>query len=280
MEARIESIHGIRSLGRLTMKRYIRILLQYANYELKYEMEFRLVTLSYFVFGFIWVLTTFVSINIIFDQAGTIAGWTREEAILLVLVYYVTSTLIKNYITPSLVEFIDRVRLGDLDFLLIKPVDPQFLIVVQKMQIFTSLRAVFMLALLIFYIIKLHIILNAQLVIGTILLSVVGLIGMYAFFFMIATLGIWLENIWNLEDLLSDSLDISKQPMQIYPRAIRVVLIYALPLIGISAIPTAFMLHKLDTFTAITFGVAMIALFVLSRLFFQFSLNRYSSASS
>jgi ABC-2 type transport system permease protein len=278
MAARLEGIHGIWTL--IPMKRYINLFLQYANYETKYELEFRLITISYFLFSFVWVFTTYIVINLIYGQAGTIAGWTREEALLLVLVYYVTSTLIKNYVTPSLVEFIDRIRLGDLDFLLIKPVDPQFLIVVQRMQVFTSTRAIIIFGLLIFYLAKLHIALSLMQIFVTSLLAVAGLIGLYSFFFMIATLGIWLENVWNLEELFSDSLDISKQPMQIYPQAIRTVLLYALPLIGISAVPTAFMLHKLDAVTVVSFGVAMIALFIISRLFFRYSLSHYSSASS
>lgn len=262
------------------MKRYFSLFHQFATYAIKSELEFRISTLSHFLFSFVWVFTTYIVINVVYSQAGKVAGWTRQDALLLLLVYYITSTIIKNLVTPSVIEFVEKIRRGDLDFMLTKPVDTQFLISVQKMRVITSTRSIVMFVLLLVYMMQIHL-QPGLLQIGTaIVVAIAGIIGMYALYFFIATLSIWLENVWNIDEIFMDALEMSKHPYQIYPQALRSVLIYIFPVAAISSLPTAALLNRLDPFLAVTFILSSLVLFFLSRKFFHFAIRSYRSASS
>lgn len=262
------------------MKRYLSLFKQFATYATKAELEFRLSTMSYFVFSFIWVFTTYIVVNVVYSRAGKVAGWTREEALLLVLVYYVTSSIIKNFVTPSVIELVEKIRKGELDFILTKPVDTQFLLAMQKLRIVTSSRALVMFTLLIIYMSRIN--LHPDLLqIGTaVVVAIAGIIGMYAFYFFIATLSIWLENMWNIDEVFIEALEMSKHPYQIYPPALRTALIYVFPVVAISSLPTVALLNRLDPLLAITFVISSFVLLFLSRKFFYFAVKRYASASS
>lgn len=277
MEQRREVLHGLWSLN---MKRYFLLLSKFFSYAVKAELEFRLSSVSLILFSYVWIYMTYVLLNITFAQAGKVAGWSREEALLLVLIYYVTSTVIRSYVNPSLMDFVEKIRKGELDFVLTKPVDTQFLLSLQKMNVIISLRGLVMFGVVIYYVHRLQLGVGPIEIGQAVLLATVGIIGIYSFFFIIATLAIWLENIWNLEEIFYEAFEVSKQPLDIYPKVIRATLLYVFPIIGISSLPALALLHRLDPVLGVSFVVSCLILFIVSRAFFYFAIRRYASASS
>lgn len=261
------------------MYRYFLLLKSFFVISIKRELEYRTNTVLSVAFSFVWVGTTYLVLSVVFGQAGKIAGWSLSDTTLLIMVYYVISTILRTFVTPSIVDFAQSIRLGRLDLLLTKPVDTQFMTSCQKLNLIRSLRGFLMFGVLILYIQHSYPI-SFPIAALAFMFGILGVLGMYALYYILATTSFWLENIWNLEEIFFSMLEVGKQPFDIYQGPLRLIALYIIPVAGIGAIPTLIMLHRISPLSLTLFAIATICLFIFSRIFLFFALRRYASASS
>ena len=110
------------------LKRYARLLGSLARYTLAREMSFRgnfLVKVSVEV---IWLGIMLAFYRTVFAKTNAIAGWNEPEYLFFVGCYFALNGLIETLFLENCNDFAEMVRSGDLDFLLLKPIDEQFLI--------------------------------------------------------------------------------------------------------------------------------------------------------
>jgi len=261
------------------MKRYLTLLHNFLVISLKRELEYRTNTILSVLFSFVWVVTTYIITTVVFGQAGKIAGWSIHDAILLILVYYVISTFLRTFIAPSIIDFSQNIRLGKLDLLLTKPVDVQFMTSCQKLNMIRSIRGFFMFVVLMLYATQYYPISLFTACLAFVF-GILGILGMYAAYYLLATASFWFENIWNLEELFMSMYEAGKHPFDIYQGPLRAVALYILPVAGIGAIPTLIIRHAISPFTLALFACSTLFLFFLSRIFLRYALRQYTSASS
>ena len=72
--------------------------------------------------------TALAGLAVVFSYTDSLHGWTPDEMLALVGVYFIVGGMIGLVIEPSLEQFITSVRDGTLDFTLTKPEDAQFLV--------------------------------------------------------------------------------------------------------------------------------------------------------
>ena len=60
-------------------------------------------------------------------------GWTEAEYLFFVGCFFAINGLIETFFLDNCNEFAELVRTGDLDFLLLKPIDEQFLVTCRRM---------------------------------------------------------------------------------------------------------------------------------------------------
>ena len=65
------------------------------------------------------------ALAIVFNQTDTLAGWYPTELIALVGIYILVGGLINLVIQPSMNRFMEDIRMGTLDFMILKPEDAQ-----------------------------------------------------------------------------------------------------------------------------------------------------------
>lgn len=260
--------------------RNIKLIASFLAYAFKRELEFRFNLTFFFVFHLIWIATSVIGVILIFNQAGTIAGWNRNQAILLILIYYLTSTFIKAFVIPGASSLSELVRKGDLDFVLTKPVDNQLFISLQRIYLNQFFRFTIILIIVPFYLRSINITINTSTLMLASLTALTGIIGLHGIFTIIACLSFWLENIWNLNDFFHDILDVSKRPVDIFRGITQQIAIFVIPVGLIASIPTKVLLRQIHWNFALYSIFTSLALFFLSRFFFKFALRHYSSASS
>lgn len=261
------------------MYRYLLLLKSFLVISVKRELEYRTNTILNVLLSFVWVGTTYLILSVIYSQAGKIAGWSMNDTMLLVMVYYVISTILRTFITPSIIEYATNIRLGKLDLLLTKPVDIQFMTSFQKMNLIRSLRGFLMFGVLLYYVQHYYPVSLFTAALAFIF-GFLGILGMYALYYIFATACFWFENIWNLEEIFFSMLEAGKQPFDIYQGSLRLIALYILPVAGIGAIPALIILHHISPLTLFFFACATIGLFIASRIFLHFALRQYTSASS
>lgn len=262
------------------MMKSIWLFFPFLNFAVKKELEFRFNLVFFVFFDLLWITISLISVVLIFRQAGTIAGWTQSEAILIILVYYLSGSIIKTFIVPAAEELSDLIRLGKLDLFLLKPAAVKPLVMFSSMYLHELVRFFLMLGVLPWYLrqIQLEVSLAQWLIFAAIsALSVIGFAGIY---FAVAATSFWFQNTYNLGDFFRETLDVSKRPIDIFPGIFRQFITFVIPLGLVASVPTQVLLGKASNSILIWSAIGTAAISLFSHAFFQFSLRRYSSASS
>lgn len=260
--------------------RILKLVWSFLKYAAKGELEFRFNVAMFLLFDLLWFTTSLIGVVLVFRQAGTVAGWTQAEAVLLVLVYYVTSSLIKVLVIPGAESLAELVRRGEFDHYLLRPVDPQFLVSIRTLRVHELFRMILAFALLPWYLGVMDIAVTVPQGLLFVAVTVLGAVGLYGAYFAIATLSFWIENLFNVGDLFREMLDVAKRPSDIFTGAASTVATFVIPVGLVATIPTKVILGTIDRPALFWALASSAALFLVSRLLFTAALRRYSSASS
>lgn len=262
------------------MIRYLRLFLSFAKNCFLGELEFRANFVMWIGVNIFWSLVTLLLADMVFGQAQTIAGWTKYEGLILFATQMIFASLLWVFILPNVIKFSLLIRKGELDFVLVKPVSPRFLVATRLVE-FDNLPRAAILPFLIGHFLRLGGFYPSGFqVLGYTVLLVLGLFIFANFLFVLMTTNFWFTNIFNLESLADAVLDLGRFPAQIFTGFAKIVLVYLVPAIFIATIPVQFLLGKSSptVFFYATFVAA--ASYVVSHQFWRLALRHYSSASS
>jgi ABC-2 type transport system permease protein len=244
------------------------------------EQEFRFNLLIWTVMDFIFFGLTVVSVELIFGQVDSIAGWSREEVLLLICVHGLFFDFLWTFILQNLLSFSHYIRKGELDFALLKPVNLRFLVSTRYFEFDHWLRIIFLIFLLFKLLRRIPVQLTIFSWLNFSLLFFLGLFIFYNFYFMITTTNFWFINIYNLEDLFHEISQVGRVPVYVFQRGMRFIFTYIIPVAFIATFPVQVLLGRSDSkITVLALVLALISFF-LSQKFWNFALKHYSSASS
>src|SRR3981081_2958856 len=106
---------------------YVRIVRTFVGAEMKTELAYRL----NFVLGILEMVlvigTSIGAVLVLFSQTKSLNGWSLPQMIALTGVYYLVQGGVNLVFSPSFEKLMEHVRLGTLDFTLLKPAHTQFL---------------------------------------------------------------------------------------------------------------------------------------------------------
>lgn len=242
-------------------------------------MEFRLNLIIWTLMGFFDLGLVVVSVGLIFGQVEAVAGWTRNEVMLLVLVVTLFNDFLWTFVLQNLNNFSGLVRNGNFDFYLLKPVNTRFLTSTRYFEFDHYLK----ITVLLFFIFKIAIQnygLTALSALGFISLLFLGLVIFYNIFFIFTTTNFWFVKLFNLGDLFGHIIEAGRVPVYAFQKGMKSFFIYVLPVAFIATFPTQFLLGR-GSFDLIVLGIFLAVItFIFSHWFWHYALRHYSSASS
>lgn len=230
-------------------------------------------SLAWGFFQIVWVLLLTSKIKSAF-------GWTREEMILIVVVYNVILGFFHCFFSRNFDRFSMMVDRGELDTILVKPADSQFLISFWVIGYSSLARALFNLIILFYLLAKMQIAITLINILGFFFLSIFGVILLYSVWFVVSTLIIWFPRLSNLIDLLHNLTGISRFPPEMIYGFKSFVLLFLVPFTLTIAIPTKVLFNKVLSGDIGLLVFLSLLFFWLSRKFWQYALRYYTSASS
>lgn len=213
----------------------------------------------------------------IFGHVTTLNGWTYAQAILVLAIFQLTDDVSTSTLRSNVRQLPRLVQFGQLDTLLVQPVDPQ-LNLLRRFD-FHKIGG-FIGGLLVFaYALSLHAVSPLMAIGLTLLFVAIGYALHWAIIFGLCTLGIWIPRIENIVHLAYTILDLALLPTSAYGRIPGQLFTFVLPLAVIATIPAELILGTANM-TTVVIAVAIVGiLFLLSRAFFFWALKSYSSAS-
>jgi len=224
-------------------------------------------------------LISLLFLLLIKEQVTTVGGYTNDEMVVFFLTYQLIDVTSQS-ILRNVYQFGSQVKSGELDFLLIKPLNPLFRILTDKPDINDllflfpmTIGSAYLLSTLSLSITPLSAVLFAVLFINGLILA----LALHIFIVAIAVSIVEIEGVvWLYRDITA----LGRFPVTIYHESLRLALFFLVPIGLMTTVPAQVLLNtKLSVSLPLVFVITGATL-ILSVLFWKYSLKKYSSASS
>ncbi len=218
---------------------------------------------------------------ILFGQVKTVQGWTFPQALALLGVYQMIGALRTLFIGPSLETLAGQfgeIFAGSFDFTLLKPVHTQFLVSFRAWRLWSLVDLLLSAIILGAAVAQLGGQMTTMRLASFVIALVSSLTILYSIMLILASLMFWYQGTSFL--MIFDGLvQLGRYPVGIYPRWLRMLLLWVVPLGFITTVPAQALTGQL-TGMLLGGGVALaVGLLVLASILFRLSLRRYVGAS-
>ncbi len=228
----------------------------------------------------VWGVFSFIFIFLLTSKSSVMFGWKREELILLMGLYnIVIGGVFHMFFSRNFDKFALTIHFGQLDQILLKPIDSQFLLSSLNIGFTQISRIILGIGVAVYMINVLHLHVTIFHAVAFIALSVIGLILLYSIWFLVLTLTVWFTRLSNLVQLLYHLNDLTRFPPQMFS-SIKNYIFFVIPFTFVLVTPAKAILQNLTLIEVGELFVLSFLLFYLSRLFWKFALRYYTSASS
>lgn len=259
------------------VQKYWRVFWTFRRLTLMWLLEYRADFVFWSFVSVMWTVFNYFFIGVFASVKGEIAGWTVPQLMILLSTYTILDSFTWGWFYQNMMKYTSFVYDGRLSDLLVKPIDTQFLLMIQDNTYNNFLRLVIGVGTLFGSIWWWQIpvsFLNAGLYFGLLLVSLTFI---YSLWFLIATCTFWVERLNNIHEILPGFRQVYQLPRTIFTGWLSVLFSLVFPLALITSVPSEilFSLQALPWavyLTTVTFFLA-----ILSRVFFKVSLAKYTS---
>lgn len=264
--------------------KYLSLLGHLALYTLNRELSLRgnfLVKVSVEV---LWLGVLIAFYRTVFARTSHVANWSEAEYFFFVGCFFALNGLIETLFLENCNEFAELVRTGNLDFLLVRPIDEQFLITLRRIDWGTAPNVLMGAILMVIALIQKGWAFD-PLKVGVFLLTFAcGTAIAYSFMVFLTSLSVWMVRNQSLMEMWWLFSSLARYPREIFAGPLAEPLgnffTYIVPILVVSNVPANAMVRVLDPGMVVLTVVAAVVLLFLSRRFFQRALRSYRSASS
>jgi ABC-2 type transport system permease protein len=259
---------------------YLRLFLVFLRINLLSEMAYRINFLMQLLQTVLELSTALLGLAVVFSYTQTLGGWSPNEVLALVGVYFLVGGMIGVAINPAMDHLIDSVRDGTLDFVLAKPADAQMLVSVQRIGIWKSIDIVLGCIVLATALVRLGTQTGVWQAGAFGVMLFAGGIIIYSFWLMLATLSFWFVRVENILMIFQSMYEAGRWPISLYPGWLRFALTFVVPVAFATTVPAEALTGRLSVATIlVTLGSAVV-LFLLSRTVWKVGLRQYTGTSA
>ncbi len=258
----------------------LRVFLASLRISLQAEMAYRADWFGRLVQSIVNIATTLGAIFVVFQHTESLAGWRMAEITALLGVYYVVLGLVDAVLSPNMSRLLREVRDGSLDFLLIRPVNAQFLASVRQLVLWRFTEVALGLVLTAYSLHRVAGGVGAGRAALFALMLACGMVILYSVWLALVTTSFWFIKIMNIEEIVWQALEAGRYPIDIYPRWLRFGLSYIIPVGFVVTVPSRSLLGALHPGDVVAAVLVAGVTFVLASAFWRAGLRRYSGASA
>jgi ABC-2 type transport system permease protein len=266
---------------------YIRVFLTFARNSLVRDMTFRGNFLIDAVSSLLWVIPQAILYLQVYRFTHAIGGWDKYQFYAFFATGLVMNSMVQTFFMTNVDEFTDLIRTGGLDFILLKPIDTQFLVSLRRIDWSSLANLVAGLAILAYSLAHLA---HVPGLLQALLYAVYLICGIAIYYSLMITLGastVWMGRNLTLYDFWFYIITFSRYPMEIYTgpkgRPLRKLFTFVIPVLVVVNVPARMLVWPLQEQNWRLAGFAILAAaasVAASRWAFQLALKSYRSASS
>jgi ABC-2 type transport system permease protein len=220
--------------------------------------------------------TGVLTLTVVYANIDSLAGWSRDETLILLGCFQILSGLIATFVEPNLLWFNNRVQQGTLDDLLLKPAPALYL---------TTLAEHAPLGLF-------NVVLGAITIgFGTRFDLAIAHVAAASVAFACAAVIVWALRTWialvtfwapamTLDVAFEATWQFGRYPTGIYGQPLRALLTFVIPVGTVTTIPAATLAHGADPGQMAAIAGVAVTFALLTSLIWKRAIRRYRSATS
>jgi ABC-2 type transport system permease protein len=267
-----------------TLARYARLLGSLGRFTLTRELAFRGNFLVKVSVEALWLAILVAFFRTVFARTSAIAGWNEAQYFFFVGCFFAMNGLIEMLFLDNCNEFAELVRTGDLDGLLLKPIDEQFLITCRRIDWGCAPNILMGGILMVISLVRMHWQFDAVRLVAFLVTVVCGTAIAYSFMLLLTSISVWMVRNQSLMEMWWLFSSVARYPKEIFAggwaEPLGNFFTYFLPILVVVNVPANTMVRALEPSMVVLIIMAALVLLWLSRRFFQYALRSYRSASS
>lgn len=227
-----------------------------------------------------WIALTLLPLGVVYAGRQQVAGWDAPSALIVMAYFIGVRAVLEGIVSPSLVDLVERIRNGAFDYVLLKPVDAQFLVSASRYEPWKIVDLLGAIALAI-YAFSLRGGPPAPLdLVAGMALFVAGCLAMYSLWLVCAAMAFWVVRLDNLVYLLGSIFDVARWPVQVFRGLWRIVFTFVVPVAVMTTFPAMALLGRGSARLVLGTLAGTAVMLAVGRLVWRVAIRNYTSASS
>jgi ABC-2 type transport system permease protein len=258
--------------------RYARLMLVQLRSSVLLAMQYRA---DFLLDGFVevfWMATAIIPLFVVYDTRPVIAGWSFGEALMVMGWFTFLQGILEGAINPGLTTVVEHIRKGTLDFVLLKPADSQFLVSTARFLPWRSINVLTAIGIFAWG----FRVLGRTPTIGAIgqasVAMTAAVVVLYSLWILTVSAAFYVVRIDNLSQLFSAVFDAARWPIGVFPRIVRLIFTFVLPLALMTTVPAQALLGTLSGWKLAGSLAGAALAFGVSRAVWKTSIAKYTSA--
>lgn len=261
------------------LRQYFHIWLQYGKISLQLSFINRFTLVFFFVGKVVRYGMTLLLLWLLRANVAGVGPYSVDQMIVFFLVYQTIDTL-SQMAYRGVYEFGNKIRSGEFDFDLLKPINPLFRSLLGNPDINDVLFAVPTILLNIYIISNLHLSIELTNIGLFLLLLINGFVIATAFHMLVLATAIFVVDVDNIVWFYRDISRLGQIPVGLHLEFVRFILLFIIPVAAMMTVPAQALLGltpSLAIWTTLLIGALSIG---ISYLLWKWALKKYTGASS
>jgi ABC-2 type transport system permease protein len=262
------------------IRKYFLLLVSFFRASAIADLEYRLNITVKIITDIFWYAAQLSVFEVLFKHTNNLSGWTLDSTRVFMGLLFVVDACWMLFFSENLDRFSEKVRKGDLDLLLVKPVNSQFMMSFQRVNTPYIGNILIAASWLVYALHRMP---------GDVSWNRLGLLVItipcslaitYSLRFLFSVQALIFTRADNINYVWYQLYRLGTRPDALYPPWLRYAILTVLPVGFLASVPARLILNKPDLFLlGASVGIAVIAVYLSTR-FWRFALRFYSSASS
>jgi len=258
----------------------LRLIRTFIRVNVQMSLAYRSEAVIEFLLDLMWLGWELLSLQIIFGNTQSLGGWNKGELIALMGVLTMVNTFMSALIWPNTDFFNTAMHDGSLDYMLLQPVNSQFLVTFSRISIWRIVDLIVAVILIVTGVRMAGDVVAPINIATFLLLMASGMLVLYSLWIVLIAFTFWFTKFDNNVTILQALTDTGRYPITVYPWWLRIVVTYIVPIGLATTIPVQALRGDLGPQQVILFlAIGIFTLLVASQVW-KIGIKRYSSASS
>jgi ABC-2 type transport system permease protein len=245
------------------------------------EMSFKGNFLLWIVVELLWFSLQLGFIGVIYLHTDHIASWSKWQVILLVGASHFIQQIFQAFFLTNCTQLSELIRTGRLDFMLLLPMNTRFLISLRQVDLGGFVNAASALGVMGYAARQLGLVPGVAQIAGFLLLCAAGILIHYSLMFLLASVAFWTVRAQGIVWGYYSMFNIARYPDAAFQGFFRAFFTFAVPMLLVANVPVKLLINRLGSPLDLLWLLGMgLVCFVISEIFWRFSMRHYASASA